>query len=127
MHWGVYLGVLLVAIETSNHVSPDYDPFYPTAPGPANPEAGWWLLIGTGNADSFAARIAGSRWTYMCIPKHLSFFSLRSIWKGLRKVGFSPVDFASSEFLAQYLFDHWFALLDDNLVSPLMRRAYDHH
>jgi SAM-dependent methyltransferase len=32
-----------------------------------------WLLLGTGDSGAFAARLAGSRWTYLCFPEHLSF------------------------------------------------------
>jgi SAM-dependent methyltransferase len=54
---------------------------------------GGWFLIGTGDAGSFAARASGSRWTYMCIPEHLSFFNPRSLSKGVAKAGFSQVNF----------------------------------
>jgi SAM-dependent methyltransferase len=52
-----------------------------------------WLLIGTGNSGSLAARLAGSRWTYLCIPEHLSFFNPRSLSRGLVKAGFSSIKF----------------------------------
>lgn len=52
-----------------------------------------WLLIGTGNCSSLAARMAGSRWTYLCIPEHLSFFDPHSLKKGLTKAGFSIFKF----------------------------------
>lgn len=50
-----------------------------------------WLLIGTGDSRSLAARLSGSRWTYLCIPEHLSFFNSRSFRTGLGKAGFSSV------------------------------------
>ncbi len=52
-----------------------------------------WLLIGTGDSRSLAARMSGSRWTYLCIPEHLSLFNSRSLRKGLGKAGFSKVKF----------------------------------
>jgi SAM-dependent methyltransferase len=54
---------------------------------------GGWLLLGTGNSGSLAARMAGSRWTYLCIPEHLSFFNPRSLRKGLTQAGFSSFKF----------------------------------
>jgi SAM-dependent methyltransferase len=54
---------------------------------------GGWLLLGTGNSDSLAARMAGSRWTYLCIPEHISFFSPRSLKKGLAQAEFSSFKF----------------------------------
>jgi SAM-dependent methyltransferase len=54
---------------------------------------GGWLLIGTGNSGSLAARIAGSRWTYLCIPEHLSFFNPHSLRVALAKAGFSTFKF----------------------------------
>jgi SAM-dependent methyltransferase len=50
-----------------------------------------WLLVGTGDSLSRAARISGSRWTYLCIPEHLSFFNSPSFRNGLGKAGFSNV------------------------------------
>lgn len=52
-----------------------------------------WLLVGTGDSGSLAARMSGSRWTYLCIPEHVSFFSSTSFRKGLGRVGFSRVEF----------------------------------
>jgi SAM-dependent methyltransferase len=54
---------------------------------------GGWLLLGTGNSGSLAARMAGSRWTYMCIPEHISFFNPRSLKKGLAQADFSSFRF----------------------------------
>ena len=54
---------------------------------------GGWLLLGTGNCDSLAARMAGSRWTYLCIPEHISFFNPRSLKKGLAQADFSRFKF----------------------------------
>ena len=54
---------------------------------------GGWLLLGTGNSGSLAARMAGSRWTYLCIPEHISFFSPRSLKKGLARTDFSSFKF----------------------------------
>jgi SAM-dependent methyltransferase len=54
---------------------------------------GGWFLMGTGDVGSFTARAAGSRWTYMCIPEHLSFFSSRSLRKALGRAEFSQTDF----------------------------------
>ena len=54
---------------------------------------GGWLLLGTGNSGSFAARMAGSRWTYFCIPEHISFFNPRSLKKGLAQAHFSSFKF----------------------------------
>jgi SAM-dependent methyltransferase len=54
---------------------------------------GGWLLLGTGDAGSFTARLSGSRWTYLCLPEHLSFFSSNSLRKGLAKAGFSRFRF----------------------------------
>jgi len=56
-------------------------------------KSGGWLILGTGNAGSFAARTSGSRWTYMCLPEHLSFFTRRALRNGLAKVGFSQINF----------------------------------
>jgi SAM-dependent methyltransferase len=56
---------------------------------------GGWLLVGTGNSGSFAARMAGSRWTYFCIPEHISFFNPRSLKKGLAQAHFSSFKFKS--------------------------------
>ena len=50
---------------------------------------GGWLLLGTGDSGSLTARLAGSRWTYLCLPEHLSFFNSNSLSKGLAKAGFS--------------------------------------
>src|SRR5438876_707663 len=50
---------------------------------------GGWLLLGTGDSGSLTARLAGSRWTYLCLPEHLSFFNSNSLRKGLAKAGFS--------------------------------------
>jgi SAM-dependent methyltransferase len=52
-----------------------------------------WLLVGTGDSRSLAARMSGSRWTYLCIPEHLSFFNSPSFSKSLGKVGFSEIKF----------------------------------
>ena len=49
------------------------------------------LLLGTGDAGSLGARLSGNRWTYLCIPEHISFFSRRSLGTGLRTAGFSHV------------------------------------
>lgn len=54
---------------------------------------GGWLLLGTGNSGSFAARMAGSRWTYLCIPEHISFFNPRSLKKALGQAHFSTFKF----------------------------------
>lgn len=54
---------------------------------------GGWLLLGTGNSGSFAARMAGRRWTYFCIPEHISFFNPRSLKKGLAQAHFSSFKF----------------------------------
>lgn len=54
---------------------------------------GGWLLLGTGNSGSLAARMAGSRWTYLCIPEHISFFNPRSLKKGLAQADFSSFKF----------------------------------
>lgn len=50
---------------------------------------GGWLLLGTGNAGSVGALMSGSRWTYFCIPEHVSFFSPRSLMLALQKSGLS--------------------------------------
>ena len=50
---------------------------------------GGWLLLGTGDSGSLTARVAGSRWTYLCLPEHLSFFNSNSLRKGLAEAGFS--------------------------------------
>jgi SAM-dependent methyltransferase len=55
---------------------------------------GGWLLLGTGDSRSFGARLSGSRWTYLCIPEHLSFFNARSLRLALGTAGFSHVDFS---------------------------------
>ena len=54
---------------------------------------GGMLLMGTGDSGSLAARLAGSRWTYFCIPEHLSFYNPRSLRTGLAKFGFSSFQF----------------------------------
>jgi 2-polyprenyl-3-methyl-5-hydroxy-6-metoxy-1,4-benzoquinol methylase len=54
---------------------------------------GGWMILGTGNAGSFAARASGNRWTYICLPEHLSFFTRRALRNGLAKVGFSQIHF----------------------------------
>ncbi len=54
---------------------------------------GGWLLLGTGDSSSLTARLAGSRWTYVCIPEHLSFFNPNSLRKGLSTAGFSHFTF----------------------------------
>jgi SAM-dependent methyltransferase len=54
---------------------------------------GGWLLLGTGDSGASTARLAGSRWTYLCFPEHLSFFNSSSLRKGLVKVGFSRFKF----------------------------------
>jgi SAM-dependent methyltransferase len=54
---------------------------------------GGCLLLGTGDSRSFGARLSGSRWTYLCIPEHLSFFNSRSLRVALGKAGFSHVGF----------------------------------
>jgi SAM-dependent methyltransferase len=51
------------------------------------------LLVGTGDSRSLAARMSGSRWTYLCIPEHVCFFNSPSFRKGLSKAGFSNVKF----------------------------------
>ncbi len=53
---------------------------------------GGWLLLGTGDAGSLGAQLSGSRWTYLCIPEHLSFFNPRSLRTALGKAGFSHLD-----------------------------------
>jgi SAM-dependent methyltransferase len=52
------------------------------------------LLLGTGAAGSLAARMSGSRWTYFCIPEHVSFFSRRSLRSSLHEAGFSNMGFS---------------------------------
>jgi len=54
---------------------------------------GGWLLLGTGNFGSFSARMAGNRWTYLCIPEHVSFFNPCSLKVALTKAGFSSFKF----------------------------------
>ena len=54
---------------------------------------GGLLLLGTGDSGAFTARLAGSRWTYLCFPEHLSFFNFCSLRKGLVKAGFSRFKF----------------------------------
>jgi len=54
---------------------------------------GGWLLLGTGDSGAFTARLAGSRWTYLCFPEHLSFFNSYSLRKALAKAGFSNFRF----------------------------------
>jgi len=54
---------------------------------------GGCLLLGTGNSSSLAARMAGSRWTYFCIPEHISFFNPRALRQGLAQAGFSSFKF----------------------------------
>jgi len=54
---------------------------------------GGWLVIGTGNCEALAARLAGSQWAYMAIPDHLSFFGRRSLRRALVSAGFSRVLF----------------------------------
>jgi SAM-dependent methyltransferase len=49
------------------------------------------LLMGTGDSLSLAARLSGSRWTYLCVPEHVSFFNSCSFRDGLGKAGFSNV------------------------------------
>lgn len=56
---------------------------------------GGWLLLGTGDAGSLAARLSGSRWTYFCFPEHLSFFNSHSLRKSLTKAGFTRFAFKS--------------------------------
>ena len=56
---------------------------------------GGWLLIGTGNSGSLTARLAGSRWTYLCIPEHLSFYNQVSLRAGLTRSGFSKFRFVN--------------------------------
>jgi SAM-dependent methyltransferase len=50
---------------------------------------GGWLLLGTGDSGSLAARLSGSRWTYLCLPEHLCFFNSNSLRRGLAQAGFS--------------------------------------
>jgi SAM-dependent methyltransferase len=54
---------------------------------------GGCLLVGTGDAGSITARLSGNRWTYMCLPEHLSFFNRRSLSNVLRIAGFSRISF----------------------------------
>jgi SAM-dependent methyltransferase len=54
---------------------------------------GGWLVIGTGDAGSLTARLGGNRWTYMCLPEHLSFFNRPSLSAVLRRAGFSRISF----------------------------------
>ena len=54
---------------------------------------GGWLLLGTGDSRAFTARLAGSRWTYLCFPEHLSFFNSYCLRKGLANAGFSSFRF----------------------------------
>ena len=54
---------------------------------------GGWLLLGTGDSGAFTARLAGSRWTFLCFAEHLSFFNSCSLKKGLAKAGFSSFKF----------------------------------
>ena len=54
---------------------------------------GGLLVLGTGDSRSFAARLSGSRWTYFCIPEHLSFFNSASLRRGLKKTGFPHLRF----------------------------------
>ena len=52
-----------------------------------------WLLLGTGGSSSAGALLSGSRWTYLGIPEHVSFFSRRSLRLALRKAGFRHAEF----------------------------------
>jgi SAM-dependent methyltransferase len=52
-----------------------------------------WLLLGTGDSSSAGAILSGSRWAYFSIPEHISFFGRHSLRVGLRKVGFSHIEF----------------------------------
>ena len=51
------------------------------------------LVLGTANSRSITARLSGSRWTYVCIPEHISFFNPNSLKTGLRSAGFSEFTF----------------------------------
>jgi len=51
------------------------------------------LILGTGNSQSISALMSGSRWTYLCIPEHVSFFSPRSLRVALQRAGFSHIEF----------------------------------
>jgi SAM-dependent methyltransferase len=50
------------------------------------------VVIVTGDRSSFAARVAGRRWSYLRWCGHVSIFTMSSIECSLRKVGFSTVD-----------------------------------
>jgi cyclopropane fatty-acyl-phospholipid synthase-like methyltransferase len=50
------------------------------------------VVIVTGDRSSFAARVAGRQWSYLRWCGHVSIFTMSSIERSLRKVGFSTVE-----------------------------------
>jgi len=77
---------VICSFDVLEHL-PDPTPIFREARRILRP--GGWLLLGTGDSGSLTARLAGSRWTYLCLPEHLSFFNPNSLSKGLTNAGFS--------------------------------------
>jgi SAM-dependent methyltransferase len=50
------------------------------------------MVISTGNIESTAARILGSRWTFYNPPQHLMYFSKKTLSRVLDASGFEPVE-----------------------------------
>lgn len=49
---------------------------------------GGWMALSTGDVDSMAARVSGSRWHLYNLPEHLFFFTVRSLRALLARHGF---------------------------------------
>ncbi len=50
------------------------------------------IIIATGNAQSFAAKVFGRRWTFYIPPQHLSFFTKANLQTFMSQVGLFPVE-----------------------------------
>lgn len=49
------------------------------------------MIIATGDAKSFAAKIFGRRWTFFIPPQHLFFFDRKNMTTALYKAGLKPI------------------------------------
>lgn len=49
------------------------------------------LLVGVPNLDSWQARIGGSRWYHLDVPRHRVHFTVAGVWALLARSGFEPV------------------------------------
>lgn len=82
------------------------------------------VLLGTGNIESWAARLAREKWSYFCSWEHISFITRRSAHFLLRKTGFDVlrIDRMNNIDIRQVLF--WRSYLQSMIGFSIQRFPY---